>query len=97
MGSEQLLIYLLKDRLETVMKYTFLQQFSQRMKSVGMYSLLVKNSWQKTTWKQFMIESMDEQLSLIFAVLLFIMEQSLKEEPCTMDEISAYLDDICNQ
>ncbi len=79
------------------MEYDFLQQFPKRMKSVGMYSLLVKNSWQKTTWKQFDFDTMDEQLNMIFAVLLFVMEQSLKEEPCTMDDISAYVDFISNQ
>lgn len=79
------------------MEYDFLQQFPRRMKSVGMYSLLVKNSWQKTTWKQFDFDSMDEQLNMIFAVLLFVMEQSLKEEPCTIDDISAYVDLIGNQ
>lgn len=79
------------------MEYEFLQQFPKRMKSVGMYSLLVKNSWQKTTWKQFDFDSMDEQLNMIFAVLLFVMEQSLKEEPCTMDDISAYVDLLGNQ
>ena len=79
------------------MEYDFLQQFPRRMKSVGMYSLLVKNSWQKTTWKQFDFDSMDEQLNMIFAVLLFVMEQSLKEEPCTIDDISAYVDSLCSQ
>lgn len=79
------------------MEYDFLQQFPKRMKSVGMYSLLVKNSWQKTTWKQFDFDSMDEQLNMIFAVLLFVMEQSLKEEPCTIDDISAYVDLLGNQ
>ena len=79
------------------MEYDFLQQFPKRMKSVGMYSLLVKNSWQKTTWKQFDFDSMDEQLNMIFAVLLFVMEQSLKEEICTIDDISAYVDFIGNR
>lgn len=79
------------------MEYDFLQQFPRRMKSVGMYSLLVKNSWQKTTWKQYDFDNMDEQLNMIFAVLLFVMEQSLREEPCTIDDISAYVDLLGNQ
>lgn len=78
------------------MEYDFLQQFARRMKSVGMYAMLMKNSWQKTTWKTFDIESVEEQLNIIFSVLLYIMERSLEEEICTMDEIAAYLDDICN-
>lgn len=58
------------------MEYDFLKQFSKRMKIVGMFSTLIKNSWQKTTWKQFGFETMDEQVNMIYAVLLFIMEYS---------------------
>lgn len=79
------------------MEYDFLKQFSKRMKSVGMYSTLIKNSWQKTTWRQYGFESMDEQVNIIYAVLLFIMEYSLKEQPCTIDDISVFVDDICNR
>ena len=57
------------------------------MKHVGMYVLLIENSIQKTTWKQYGFTKADEQINLIFAVLLFIMEQSLREENCTMDDI----------
>lgn len=79
------------------MEYDFLKQFSKRMKSVGMYSTLIKNSWQKTTWKQYGFESMDEQVNIIYSVLLFIMEYSLREQPCTIDDISVFVDDICNR
>ena len=61
------------------MEYDFLKQFSKRMKIVGMFSTLIKNSWQKTTWKQFGFETMDEQVNMIYAVLLFIMEYSLRD------------------
>lgn len=76
------------------MQYEFLKHFPKRMKHVGMYALLVQNSVQKTTWKQYGFLKADEQINLIFAVLLYIMEQSLKEENCTMDDIGAYIDDI---
>ena len=49
------------------MEYDFLQQFAKRMNSVGMYAMLMKNSWQKTTWKTFDIESVEEQLNIIFS------------------------------
>ena len=62
-----------------------------------MYSTLIKNSWQKTTWKQYGFESMDEQVNMIYSVLLFIMEYSLREQPCTIDDISVFVDDICNR
>jgi hypothetical protein len=36
----------------------------------------------------------DEQINVIFAVMLYVMEQSLKEETCTIDDIGAYLDSL---
>ena len=76
------------------MQYDFLKQFPKRMKHVGMYGVLIQNSIQKQTWKQYGIMKLDDQLNFIFALLLYIMEQSLKEEKCTMDDIGAFLDDI---
>lgn len=62
------------------------------MKNVGSYAFLFRNSISKTTWKQYGFEDFHEQTNLIFVVLLFIMEQSLKDEPCTMDDISGFID-----
>lgn len=76
------------------MQYEFLKQFPRRMKHVGMYAMLIRNSIQKTTWKQYGFSKADEQINLIFAVMLYIMEQSLKEENCTMDDIGAYIDTV---
>ncbi len=74
------------------MQYEFLKHFPRRMKHVGMYALLIENSIQKTTWKQYGFMKADEQINLIFAVLLFIMEMSLREENCTMDDIGVCID-----
>lgn len=76
------------------MQYEFLKHFPRRMKNVGLYAVLVQNSLQKTTWKQHGFQKTDEQFNMIFAVMLYIMEQSLKEENCTMDDIGAYIDTI---
>ena len=76
------------------MQYDFLEHFPKRMKHVGMYAVLMQNSIQRTTWKQFGFLKTDEQINVIFAVMLYIMEQSLKEENCTMDDIGAYIDTI---
>lgn len=76
------------------MQYEFLKQFSKRMKHVGMYALLLQNSTAKQTWKQYGFLNTDEQINLIFAVMLYIMEQSLKEESCTIDDIGAYIDNL---
>lgn len=76
------------------MQFEFLKQFPKRMKHVGMYGILLQNSAQKQTWKNYGLLKLDEQLNIIFALLLYIMEQSLKEENCTLDDIGAYLDNL---
>ena len=48
------------------------------MKNVGLYALLIQNSAQNTTWKQYGFLTLGEQLNLLFAVMLYVMEQSLK-------------------
>ena len=76
------------------MQYEFLKQFPKRMKHVGRYALLFINSSQKMIWKQYGFLKLDEQINVIFSVMLYIMEQSLKEENCTIDDIGAYLDNL---
>lgn len=76
------------------MQYEFFKNFPKRMKTVGLYAILIQSSSQKQTWKQYGILKTDEQLNMVFAVMLYIMEQSLKEETCTMDDIGAYIDNI---
>lgn len=76
------------------MQYDFLKQFPKRMKHVGAYVLLFANSSQKTIWKQYGFLKLDEQVNVIFAVMLYIMEQSLREENCTIDDIGAYIDSL---
>ena len=76
------------------MQYEFLKHFQKRMKNVGLYTMLTQNSLQKNIWKQYQFLKSDEQLNIIFSVLLYIMEQSLKEEHCTMDDIGAYIDTL---
>lgn len=76
------------------MQYEFLKQFPKRMKHVGAYVLLFANSSQKGIWKQYGFQKLDEQMNMIFAVMLYLMEQSLKEENCTIDDIGAYLDNL---
>lgn len=76
------------------MDFDFLQQFPTRMKTVGVHSLLIKNSAQKTTWKQYGVETFEEQINLLFALLLYMMEQSLRDEICTIEEIAGFLDEL---
>lgn len=72
----------------------FLKDFPKRMKSAGRYAVLMNNSFQKTTWKQYGIETIDEQVNWIFTVLLFLMEYSLREENCTIDDIAEFIDTV---
>ena len=76
------------------MQYEFLKHFPKRMKNVGLYTILTQNSAQKGIWRQYGFVKLDEQLNMIYSVLLYIMEQSLKEESCTMDDIGAYIDTL---
>ena len=76
------------------MQYEFLKNFPKRMKNVGLYGVLIQNSIQKTSWKQFGFLKFDEQMNLIFAVMLYIMEQSLREENCTMDDIGCEAEQV---
>lgn len=64
------------------------------MKCVGRYSVLCGNSFGKQQWKEYGIETRDEQMNMLFTLLLFIMEYSLREENCTMDDIAAFVEDI---
>ena len=48
----------------------------------------------KKLWKEYGIETRDEQMNMLFTLLLFIMEYSLREENCTMDEIASFVEDI---
>lgn len=76
-----------------MMQFTFLKDFDKRMKSVGRYVMLFSNSSQKSTWKNYGVDSLDEQVNMIFTVLLYIMEASLKEEDCTIDDIAGFLNE----
>lgn len=79
------------------MQYDFLKNFPKRMKNVGLYAVLLQGSMQKTTWQKYGFSRADEQINLIFAVLLYIMEQSLREEHCTRDDIGVFIDNLNTQ
>lgn len=78
------------------MDLSFLDVQHIRMKKIGAYALLFRNSIAKGTWKKYGFEDGYEQDNLIFSVLLYIMEQSLKEEVCTIDHIGAFIDEVNN-
>ena len=78
------------------MDYSFLDVQHIRMKKIGAYAILFRNSIAKGTWRKYGFIEGYEQDNLIFAVLLYIMEQSLKEEICTIDHIGYFIDEVNN-
>ena len=78
------------------MQYDFLNHFPKRMKNVGLYAILIRAVISKTSWNEYGFENDDERINLVFSILLYIMEKSLMEENCTIDDISSFVDDINN-
>lgn len=75
------------------MRLDFLKDFDKRMKKIGAYALISYNSFNKAVLKNYGFEPVQEGTNLIYAVMLYIMEQSLKEEICTIDDIAAFVED----
>ncbi|MGL5550286.1 MAG: hypothetical protein ACRDD4_11360 [Culicoidibacterales bacterium] len=48
------------------MQFDFLSKFPIRMKKVGAYAMLFRNSFAKTTWKAYGFEEYHEQVNIIF-------------------------------
>ncbi len=63
------------------------------MKHVGLYAVLYRAACRKPPGRNTGLYRADEQINLIFAVLLYIMEQS-KEEYCTKDDIGVFIDEL---
>lgn len=78
------------------MQYDFLNSFPKRMKNVGLYAILIRSIISKTSWNEYEFTGEDERINIVFSVLLFIMEKSLIEEACTIDDIASFIDDINN-
>ena len=76
------------------MQYDFLKNFPRRMKTAGLSAVLVQNTVQKNSWSRFGFDSADEKINMVYSVLLFVMDQSLKEEPCTLDDVGNFIDGI---
>lgn len=77
-----------------MVKIDFLNDFDKRMKFIARFSVLCSNSFDKKKWKDYGVENRDVQMNYLFTLLLCIMEYSLKEEDCTMDDMAAFLSEI---
>lgn len=78
------------------MQYDFLKNFPKRMKNAGLFGVLTQNIVYKVQrWNRFHLETSDEQINLVFSVMLFLMEYSLREQPCTVDDVAVFVDSVC--
>ena len=60
-----------------MMEKDFLKGFRKRMQFVARYSVLCGNSIDRVVkWRSFGINTRDEQINMLFSVLLYIMEYS---------------------
>lgn len=76
------------------MEFDYLKQFEDRMKHMGMYTMLIKNIINKKTLAGYGFVKEEEQITVVFSIMLFIMEQSLKDENCTIDDIALFFDEL---
>lgn len=75
--------------------YDFLDNFQYRMKNISASALLHKSVVYKDTLSStFGFTEYDEQLNLIYALLKYIMDKSLKEEDCTLDDMAIFLEEM---
>ncbi len=66
------------------------------MKNAGLFGVLTQNIVYKVQrWNRFHLETSDEQINLVFSVMLFLMEYSLREQPCTVDDVAVFVDTVC--
>lgn len=75
--------------------YDFLRNFHLRMRNVSASALLNKSIVYKESLSTiYGFKEYDEQINLVYLLLLYIMNQSLKEEDCTLDDMAVYLEEI---
>lgn len=75
--------------------YDFLNNFQQRMKNVSSSALLHRSIVYKDTLSStFGFTEYDEQVNLVYLLLRYIMDRSLKEEYCTLDDMAVFLEEI---
>ena len=67
------------------------------MTKCGQYVCFFDNMFGKEIWKKLGIESKDEQVNISVLVLCFIMEKSMEDVNCTLDEITAFIEEADNE
>lgn len=75
--------------------YDFLDNFQQRMKNVSASALLHRSIVYKDTLSStYGFTDYDEQINLVYSLLRYIMDRSLKEEYCTLDDMAIFLEEM---
>ena len=75
--------------------YDFLDNFQQRMKNVSASALLHRSVVYKDTLSStYGFTEYDEQINLVYVLLKYIMDRSLQEEECTLDDMAVFLEEI---
>lgn len=73
--------------------YDFLNNFHRRMEKLS-YSFLIDNKISVTGQLKNYGFSTNEQINLVYVLMCFVLDKSLKDEECTLDNMSNYLDKI---
>lgn len=65
--------------------------FFERILIPAMYRRLFENMQKRTIWQDLGLASPDRQVSLVLLSLLFIMERTLMDQTCTVDDVASYI------
>ncbi|MGH4139387.1 hypothetical protein [Clostridium sp.] len=75
--------------------YDFLNNFHKRMEKLS-YSFLIDNKVSTlTTFKEYFTSM--ELINLVYSLMCFVLDKSLKDEECTLNSMSALLDDLASK
>lgn len=73
--------------------YDFLNSFHKRMEKLS-YSFLIDNKISVTTQLNSHGLTTNEQINLVYTLMCFVLDKSLKDEECTLEDMATYLDKI---
>ena len=77
------------------MKPDFYKDMKRRNHSIALYGQFFALLSPKTkTFKHYGLETLSQQITFVFFVLRLIMEKTLAEEECTLDDIAAGILDM---
>lgn len=76
----------------------YFSDMPSRMYSIALFSQLFTQMHEKMrTLRDFGLETIDQQVTFLFYVLRFLMEKTLRSEPCTIEDIAFAIQEICSR